>query len=177
MTRSGALSVPVLTTPRLVMRGHTAGDLDAVAAMWGNVAVARHISGRPFTREDAWARLLRYAGHWSLLGFGYWLIEARAGGFVGEAGFGDFERDIEPGLGGVLEAGWIVTPGEQGKGYATEAMRAALAWADRQLPGRRSVCMIAPDNAPSLRVARKCGYAEYARTTYKDEPTMLLERG
>ena len=37
--------------------------------------------------------------------------------------------------------------------------------------------MIAPDNAPSLRVARKCGYAEYARTTYKGEPTMLFERG
>jgi hypothetical protein len=31
-------------------------------------------------------------------------------------------------------------------------------------------------NAPSLRVAAKCGYRELARTTYKGEPTVVLER-
>jgi RimJ/RimL family protein N-acetyltransferase len=171
-------SVPVIATARLVLRGHTVADLDATAAMWADLAATRFIGGRPSSREDAWARLLRYVGHWSLLGFGYWLIEARAGGqFVGEAGFGDFKRDLEPGFAGALEAGWIVTPSEQGKGYASEAVAAALDWAGRHLPGRRSVCMIAPDNAASLQVARKCGYAEYARASYKGEPTLLMERG
>ena len=41
----------------------------------------------PATREEAWARLLRYAGHWALLGYGFWLVEDRTtGSFVGEVG-------------------------------------------------------------------------------------------
>jgi RimJ/RimL family protein N-acetyltransferase len=36
--------------------------------------------------------------------------------------------------------------------------------------------MIDPANAPSLRVAGRCGFREYARTTYKGEPTILFER-
>ena len=69
--------VPVLTTARLVMRGHRPSDLDASAAMWGDDAVGRHIGGKPSTREESWSRLLRYAGLWALLGFGYWLVEER----------------------------------------------------------------------------------------------------
>ena len=40
----------------------------------------------------------------------------------------------------------------------------------------RTVCLIHPDNTPSLRVAEKAGYRERVRTTYKDAPTILLER-
>ncbi len=170
-------SVPVLTTPRIVMRGHAAADLDATAAMWADPEVVRHISGMPSSREESWARLLRYGGLWSLLGFGYWLVEDRADGrFVGEVGFADFHRDLAPAFGDALEAGWVIHPRAQGRGLATEALRAALAWARSEFVGRRSVCMIAPENAASLRVARKCGYVEYARTTYKGTATLLLER-
>ena len=169
---------PILTTPRLVLRGHTAADLDATAAMWADPGVTRHIGGVPSTREESWARLLRYAGLWPLLGFGYWLVEDRATGrFLGEVGFADFHRDVEPSLSDALEAGWVLHPAAHGRGFATEALQAALAWADAHLSPRRSVCMIAPENAASLRVAQKCRYLEYARTTYKGAPTLLLERG
>ena len=168
---------PVLTTARLTMRGHRASDLDSLVALWGDPAVVRLISGTPSSREECWARLLRYAGLWPTLGFGYWLLEARSDGrFIGEAGFADFKRQVEPGLEGALEAGWVIVPSEHGKGYATEAMLAALAWAEATLAPRRSVCMVAPDNAASLRVAAKCGYRSYAVTTYKEAPTLLLER-
>ena len=170
-------AVPTLTTARLVLRGHRAVDLDASLGLWGDPATVRLIHGQPSSREECWARLLRYAGLWSILGFGYWVLEHRADGrFIGEAGFADFKREVEPRLGDALEAGWIVAPAEQGKGYATEAMQAALGWAGATLGPRRSVCMIAPENAASLRVAAKCGYGPYARTTYKESPTLLLER-
>ena len=173
----GTGGVPVLTTPRLVLRGHRASDLESSLALWGDPAVVRLISGTPSSREDCWARLLRYAGLWPTLGFGYWLLEERDGGrFIGEAGFADFKRSVEPDLGDALEAGWLVVPSEHGKGYATEAMQAALAWAETTLAPRRSVCMVAPENAASLRVAAKCGYRSYAATTYKEAPTLLLER-
>ena len=90
-----------IPTDRLVLRGHTLQDFDALHAMWSELAVYRHIIGRPSTREEAWNRLLRYAGHWELLGYGYWVVEERAtGSYVGEMGFADYHRDIDPPLDG-----------------------------------------------------------------------------
>ena len=40
------MAVPVLLTPRLRLRGHAAGDLDATAAMWADEEVVRDITGR-----------------------------------------------------------------------------------------------------------------------------------
>ena len=65
--------------------------------MWGDPAVARFIGGKPFTREEVWARILRYVGHWTLMGFGFWAIEEKAtGDFIGEVGLADFQRDLDP---------------------------------------------------------------------------------
>jgi len=170
--------VPVVTTSRLVMRGHEAGDLDALAAMWADASVARHVGGRPATREEAWARLLRYVGHWSLLGFGYWVVEEQgSGALLGEVGFGDFKRDVEPSFGDALDARWALAPSAQGQGYATETVQAALRWADDSLGRRRMVCMIAPENEPSRRLALRCGFVEFAQATYREQPTLLFERG
>jgi RimJ/RimL family protein N-acetyltransferase len=52
-----------------------------------------------------------------------------------------------------------------------------LAWGEAHFgQGARTVCMISPDNAPSIRAAQKAGYREFARTTYKGSPTILFER-
>src|SRR3954471_2867828 len=59
------------------MRGHALADLAGSAAMWADPAVVRHITGKPSTPEESWSRLLRYGGLWTLLGFGYWLVEER----------------------------------------------------------------------------------------------------
>jgi len=61
-------------------------------------------------------------------------------------------------------------------GYATEAARAALAWGDANVDAPRTVCIIDPANLPSIRVAEKAGFREIARTTYKNDPTVLFER-
>ena len=170
-------TIPILETPRLKMRAHRREDFPAVAAMWGDLEVARHISGKPSTGEESWARLLRYAGLWNLLGFGYWAVEEKASGrFVGDVGFGMFAREIEPDYGDAPEAGWVLAPWCHGKGYATEAVQAALAWGDRHLPGRETVCITAPENVPSNRVAEKCGYVKYAEGTYKTWPTWFYRR-
>ena len=92
-----AIDVPVLETERLRLRGHRLDDFAASSAMWADEVVTRYIGGRPFTEEEVWARLLRYVGHWALVGYGYWVLEEKAtGAFVGEMGFGDFKRDIQP---------------------------------------------------------------------------------
>ena len=77
------------------MRLHRIEDFDASAAMWADPEIVRHISGVPATREQSWARIMRYRGHWSLLDYGYWVVEDRATGmFIGEVGFADYHREI-----------------------------------------------------------------------------------
>ena len=169
------LMPPTLTTPRLILRAHTAADHPACCALWGDPGVTRFIGGRPSTPEEVWQRILRYAGLWQLLGYGYFLATDReTSAVIGEFGLADFHRDITPPLGDTPEAGWAMLPQYQGRGLAHEALSAILEWADQTMP--RTVCMIDPDNAPSLKLAAKLGYTEYARTTYKDSATILHAR-
>jgi RimJ/RimL family protein N-acetyltransferase len=39
------------------------------------------------------------------------------------------------------------------------------------------VCIIDPDNTASLKLASKMGFLEVARTTYREAPTVLMQRG
>src|SRR4051812_25000520 len=101
----------ILETDRLRLRGHEPGDLADCFAMWGNPEVTRFIGGKPSTRQQTWQRTLTYLGHWRAVGFGYWAVEEKASGrFVGELGFADFKREMEPSIEGVPELGWAVTP-------------------------------------------------------------------
>jgi RimJ/RimL family protein N-acetyltransferase len=168
---------PVIETARLRMRAHRVEDLADCAAMWADPEVVRYIGGRPYSREEVWARLLRYAGHWALLNFGYWAIEEKtSGAFAGELGFADFEREMESPLRGLPELGYAFASRTHGKGYATEAARAAVAWGDAHFVSARTACIIHPDNLASIRVAEKCGYREFERATYKGEPAIVLAR-
>ena len=167
---------PVIETERVRLRGHELGDFDAVAAMWADAGVVRFIGGKPSAREDSWRRFLQYPGHWRLLGYGFWAIEEKASGrYIGEGGFADFKRELDPPF-DAPEHGWALAPSAHGKGYAAEATGAMIAWAERHFGRRDFVCMIAPENAPSLRLAAKLGYREYARAEYKTAPTVLLRR-
>jgi RimJ/RimL family protein N-acetyltransferase len=178
MSGFSSANVPVLETERLILRGHGLDDFEDSFALWSDPHVTRFIGGRPSTREEAWGRLLRYAGHWSLLGFGYWAVEERSTGrFIGEMGFAEGKREIAPSLEGIPEAGWALSPAVHGKGYATEAVQALIAWGERHFGPVRTACIIAPENDASIRVAEKCGYREFQRTTYKDNPTIMYVRG
>jgi RimJ/RimL family protein N-acetyltransferase len=171
------IPVPTLETERLNLRCHQLDDFEHSAAMWADPVVTRYVGGKPLTEEECWRRLLGYVGHWSLLGFGYWLAEEKAtGNFVGEIGFADYKRDLEPSLQGIPEIGWVLASQAHGKGYATEAVGAAVAWGDSHFESGRTAGIIAPDNLPSIRVAMKCGYREFAPAKYKGNPTVMYIR-
>ena len=88
----------------------------------------------------------------------------------------EFKRELEPPILGFPEIGWVLAPHAHGRGYATEAVQAAVAWGDQHFGATRTVCLIHPENLRSIRVAEKCGYKELHRTTYKGQPTTLFER-
>lgn len=145
--------------------------------MWADPKVTRYIRETPFTAEETWTRLLRFIGHWALLGFGYWAVEEReTGEFIGEVGFADYKRDLKPSLEGMPEIGWVFASQAHGMGFATEAVRAAIIWGDSEFGGKRTACIIAPDNRASIRVAAKCEYREFEHTTYHGHPAVIYVR-
>jgi RimJ/RimL family protein N-acetyltransferase len=170
-------AIPTLSTVRLILRPHRPEDFEAAVAIWTDPDVTRFIGGRPSTREEVWGRLLRYAGHWAWLGFGMWAVEERStGAMIGDVGFLRARRDMSPSHDDIPEIGWSLRSSAHGHGYATEAVRGALHWADAHFGRARTWCIINEDNAASLRVAAKTGYVETARTTYHGAPTIVLMR-
>lgn len=169
--------IPIVEAARLRLRGHRYEDLPDCVAMWSDPNVTQYITGRASTQQQTWMRLLTYLGHWALLGFGYWAIEEKSSGeFVGEVGFADFKRDVAPSMMGKPELGFALAPRFHGRGYATESVRAALGWGDAHLPGRTTVCIVNPQNAASVRVVEKCGYAIVERARYNEQPVLCLAR-
>ena len=170
------LEIPILQSERLRLRGHTPEDYANCAALWGDPEVTRYIGGRPLSGEEVWARLLRYAGHWVWMGYGFWVVEDRASGeFAGEVGYAGLHRDIQPPL-HMPEFGWVLATSFHGRGYATEAVRTTMAWGDQQFGAQRTSCMIDPENLRSIRVAEKCGFKESHQASYKGESTIVFTR-
>ncbi len=159
------------------MRAHRLDDFGDSLAMWSDPLITRYIGGKPSTEQQTWSRLLNYAGLWALMGFGYWALEEKAtGSFAGDVGFANFRRDIAASMRDVPEIGWTLAARFHGKGYATEAVRAAVTWGDARFGSSRTVCLINAGNLASIRVAQKCGYEVFERTTFFEQPTLFLAR-
>jgi RimJ/RimL family protein N-acetyltransferase len=171
------LAIPVLATERLILRGHCEADFEAMCAIWQDPVVVRHFHGKPQTREDIWAKLLKGFGMWALKGYGMWaVVDKQTGDYAGTVGTFEVRREMVPRIDDLPEAGWTLAPRFHGRGYATEAMRAALAWTDAKLGHPAMFCIVAPANSASIRVAEKCGFECWYETTYQDDPTLILRR-
>ena len=166
----------MLTTGRLTLVPHRPEHFAAYAEFWGRDPGRFLRTLAPMHQADAWTRLLRHYGHWMAFGWGPFLCFESGGKLVAEAGYADFRRGVGPHFDGVPEGMWKVDLAEQGKGYAGEAMAAITGWFDTEHRPSRTVCMIDPENAPSIRVAHRLGFAEFARTSFREAPVALFER-
>ena len=159
------------------MRAFRRDDLDHMAEMLGDASVALYLGGVPATREESWRKLMMAVGQWELLGFGYWAVETKAGGkFVGQIGFGIFERQIVDVYGELPEMGWIFSPAVHGQGIALEAGRAALDWLQASRGANESWAIISPGNVASLKLAERLGFFRLPDALYHDEPIAVVHR-
>lgn len=166
----------VIETDRLILRRHRLDDAAAVAALWADPEMVRHI-GPPASEEESWGRLLRYAGHWDLFGYGLFAVEERATGrVIGGVGAGHFRRSGIDEPKNSAEAAWALSSAVHGRGYGREATEAMHRWVDAQVPVGRTHCIIAPENTASLRLARSLGYADLRTAEYRGDPVILLVR-
>ena len=167
------MMAPTLTTDRLIITPMTMEHWEAYAAAWADPRMTEFIGGKPRTRTESWSKFLAASALWHHMGYGYWtFLDREAGEFVGNGGLSWFERGIA-GLEGVPEAGWAFVPAAWGKGLATEAISAVLAWADAELNAPEIRCIIDKGNAASMRVAEKLGF-HFMQTTEESIGTVSL---
>jgi RimJ/RimL family protein N-acetyltransferase len=144
--------IPVLETERLTLRESRPQDFEAFASFMADPDVMRFIHGSPMERSDAWRTMAAGIGHWVLRGYGMWAVERKADhAFIGRVGMHNPED--WPGL----EVGWTLGKPYWGRGYATEAARAALGYAFVTQPADRIISCIDPENTASQAVARRLG--------------------
>ena len=149
--------VPERRTPRLLLRGIRARDLDALAAMNGDPRVMEHLPGA-MTREESAAQLEEIQQHWAAHGFGWWAVEVPGvAPFIGWVGLARprFEAHFTP----CVEVGWRLAAAFWNRGYATEGARDALGfgWELRSPRLEEIVAFTVPGNARSRRVMEKLG--------------------
>ena len=147
--------IPELRTKRLVLRAWRERDLEPFAALNGDPRVMEHLPAVLSRAEsDAAAALTR--AHFDQHGFGYWAVEVVGGAsFIGFAGLARprFEAPFTP----CVEIGWRLAAEHWGRGYATEAARAALRFAFDDLALDEVLAWTVPTNQRSRRVMDKLG--------------------
>lgn len=167
----------MIETDNLILRRYGLEDYEPYCAMVCDPNAPSFPSRQLISREEAWHRLMRYTGHWSLLGYGVFaVIEKVTGQYIGETGLADFHREMGENFDGFDEAAWYIAHTSHRRGYGFEAARAAHSWYLDRRGARRTVCMIDPDNAPSIGLATKLGYHVYREGTYRDHPVVMFER-
>lgn len=161
-----------LRTPRLRLRLWRDDDLPDLQRVNSDPRFTRFLNpgGEPYPPEWTADKLVRMQRDWDENGWGSWALELRdTGRFVGRVGlqFHRFWPDD-------VELGWGVDPELWGRGYATEAARAALRYAFAEHGFPRVVSILHPENAPSIRVAEKIGERPHANVAWPDGGLDLL---
>ncbi|WP_306120624.1 MULTISPECIES: GNAT family N-acetyltransferase [unclassified Roseitalea] len=147
----GGIDIPVIETERLILRGFAERDFAVIKSIYADPEAMRFLGG-VMNEYDAWRRMAAMAGSWQLRGFGIFCVEGKAEGeCVGYCG------PMRPHGWPDNEIGYTFAPAHHGKGYATEAAAASLAFAYERLGWDTAISLIDPDNHASQGVARKLG--------------------
>ena len=162
----------LLESERLRLRMFGEEDITAYHEMLTHPEVCHWFGdGDPPDRMETWRQVAAILGHWQLRGYGLWAMEEKAtGSVVGVVGL--WHPDGFP----EHELGWDLFDGATGKGYATEAGRAARAFAYDTLGWTTLISLIADGNTGSEGVATRLGAAPDGRFTHERYGTMTMWR-
>jgi RimJ/RimL family protein N-acetyltransferase len=144
-----------LRTDRLLLRHWRESDLVPFAALNSDPAVMEFMA-KPLDRAESDAMVARVRGHFARHGFGFWAVEAPGvAEFVGLVGLAipAFEAHFTP----CVEIGWRLAREHWGRGYATEAARAAIRSGFEQLGLEEIVSFTVPTNSRSRAVMERVG--------------------
>jgi RimJ/RimL family protein N-acetyltransferase len=154
------MPAPTLTTRRLVLRHWCDADLEPFAALNADPRVMEYFPGT-LTREESDALAARIRSRLESCDFGFWAVEVPAiEPFIGFVGLSvpRCETHFTP----CVEIGWRLAHAHWGRGYATEAAAAALAYGLNDLRLAEIVSFTAVVNRRSQAVMQRLGMARAA---------------
>ncbi len=147
---------PTIKTARLVLRAWRADDLDHYAAMSVDPEVMRYLGGA-MTREQSDGHVADIQDRFRKWGYFYWAVETPDNPFAGFVGLSQphYEAHFTP----AVEIGWRLARAAWGRGYASEAASACLAFGFARDDIDEIVAIASVHNAASLGVMRRIGMA------------------
>lgn len=151
----GTSSDRILRTERLLLRPWREADLEPFATMNADSTVMEYFS-KTLNRQESDALATRFRDLFNRQGYGLWALEIpEIASFIGFVGLHheNFEAPFTP----CVEIGWRLAREHWGRGYATEAARAALRYGFDQLGLDEIVSFTVPDNARSRAVMERIG--------------------
>jgi RimJ/RimL family protein N-acetyltransferase len=151
---SGSVSIPELRTERLLLRAIQPEDVDEYyQRLFADPEVMRYLpGGEPLPRERLDGLVERSHGHWEQHGYGVWVVcDGQDGEIRGQCGL-RYVDEVEE-----TEILYAYSRSSWGRGLATEAGRAALAFGFEETPLQRIIAYAVPDNVASTRVMEKLG--------------------
>jgi RimJ/RimL family protein N-acetyltransferase len=164
-----SVSIPVIETPRVLLREWRATDREPFAALNADPEVMAHFPST-LTRATSDMLLDSSMQAWAANGFGLWALERRDDGrFIGFTGLArpSFEAHFTP----AVEVGWRLAREAWGQGYATEAARAALDFGFETIGLEEIVSFTVPANTRSRAVMERLGMAHDAADDF-DHPKL-----
>ena len=164
----------MIETARLRLRDYREDDREAFAALNADPAVGRWLGG-VLDRKASDYMFERLHAHIAALGFGFWAVERKADQrFLGLVGLQTIPPDSPLPVAPAIEIGWRLTPDAWGRGYASEAACAALAWAFAHLEMDEVVGLTAAENRRSQAVMRRIGMIRAPSRDF-DHPDLALD--
>jgi RimJ/RimL family protein N-acetyltransferase len=144
-----------LETERLILRRWMASDSEPFSKMNSDPSVMEFLP-KLLSRAESDDMINRLIKHFEERGFGYWALEMKSTGqFIGFTGLviPNFSSHFTP----CVEVGWRLAREFWGKGYATEAARAALSFGFEKVGLKEIVSFTVPANQRSISVMENLG--------------------
>ena len=159
-----------LETDRLRLREITVDDADFIVAQLNDPDFVKHVADRG-VRDATAARAYILSGpvaSYTRHGFGLCVVESK----ISRAPIGICGLIKRDGLDDV-DLGYAFLPSFRGQGFAHEAASAVMTQA-REFGFERVVAIVAPDNAPSIKLLSKLGFCYERRVTLAGDAHELL---
>ena len=165
----------VIETERLILRGLTMDDIDALFALYRDPEVRTYFPEGTLTYDETkeeleWIINVYYVQY----GWGLWAtIHKPTGAFIGRCGLLPWTID------GCheVEVAYLLDRAYWGQGLATEAAQAIVQYAFGPLQLTRLICLIDSENRASQRVAQKIGMTFEKAIVDDKGPALLYSMG
>ena len=148
-------TLPVITTPRIILRWLSEDDIDGLYAVFSDPQVMRYWSSGPLANREAAAALQREIADSNeketMIKWGLALRDSNL--VIGTTTLFNLSLDN-----GRAEIGYALGSAHWGKGYMNEALRALVAHAFEVMNLRRLEADVDPRNAASIRTLERLGF-------------------